>query len=96
LSTIDVKDAAGATRTVQVPDAPAVRTPSLTRTSGSGTVQAGSVSVTIANTGGAAGQVLGSALKPGESVTFSAVSPDTLAPITFDAAGTEFVIVRVS
>jgi hypothetical protein len=66
-----------------------VRTPTFTRyTNTSGTVAAGARSVTIANTGNASATVLGSTLKRGEVITFSAgAQSDTLTAIAWSALG---------
>lgn len=70
-------------------------TPSLTRVTNSGTVPAGSRSLTIANVGVANGTVLGGTiLKPGEVYEPPVTGNNTLAAVPYDATGTEFVIER--
>lgn len=70
------------------------RTPSLTRTSGSGTVAAGARRVSFFNSGGVDdATVLGTVLKSNESVTFVAGGEDdTLSVIAYNAGTSELVI----
>lgn len=69
-------------------------TPAFIRSTTSGTVAAGNTGVTITNVGTANGTVLGTALKPDESVSWVAELVDeTVSSIPYDATGTEFVIV---
>jgi len=75
------------------------RTPAAIRTSGSGTIGAGSQSVSIYNSGTVAGTILGTALNPGEMVSFSAGdAADELGAIPYDAtpAGAEFLITTLT
>ena len=72
-----------------------VRTPSLARVTGAGTVAAGAESVTVYNAGVANGLVLGGAIKPGESFTWSVSTGDSLAAIAYDGTGTELVITKL-
>ncbi len=74
---------------------PVQRTPTLTIYTNSGTIAAGSQSVTIANTGIASGTVLGTALAVGQTVTFQANGIDILSAITYNATGTTFLVARV-
>jgi hypothetical protein len=71
------------------------KTPGLTRTSAAGTVAAGAISVSIYNAGIANGTVLGSTIKPGESLTWATYANDTLAAIAYDGTGTELVITKI-
>lgn len=75
-----------------------VRTPTISRvTSAAGSpVAAGARSVSIANTGAANGLVLGTTIKPGEVLTWSAgAQSDTLIAISYDGTGTELLITTV-
>ena len=76
------------------------RTPAAIRTSASGTVAAGTQSVSIYNSGTVAGTIFGlTALNPGEMVSFSAGdAADELGEIPYDAspAGAEFLITTLT
>jgi hypothetical protein len=72
------------------------RTPNLQRVSGPGVIAAGSTSISIRNAGNTDGQVLGTTLKPGESVTWAVNQVDSIGAITFDGTGTELVIAKIS
>lgn len=73
--------------------APVSVTPTLVRTSAIGSVAAGARSVSVYNSGGANGTVLGSIIKPGESLSWSAGAVNnTLGIIAYDGTGTELVI----
>lgn len=63
---------------------------------GPGTVAAGATSLSIANTGAAAGTVNGATLEPGEAPSWEAPVGKTLGAITYDASGTTFKITKVS
>lgn len=72
------------------------RTPSMTRSTGAGNIPAGARSASFYNAGGANATVLGSVLKPGEAVDFSAGSNlDTLGVIAYNATGTELLITSI-
>ena len=73
----------------------AVRTPSVTRETTPGATLAGVRSITFANTGSANGLVLGTIIKSGETVSFSAGDGDTFGIITYDGTGTELLITIV-
>lgn len=76
--------------------APVSRTPGKILSSGVGAVAAGARAVTIFNKGGASGTVLGVAIDPGESNTWSAGGEDdTLGAIAYDGTGTTLVITTV-
>lgn len=75
------------------------RTPNAIRVTGSGTIPGTPHSVSIANVGAANGAALGVALNKGETITFDAGDVNnTLAAssITYDATGTEFLIIYIS
>lgn len=69
-----------------------VRTPTLLRATGAGTVAAGSQSVSVYNAGNANGTWLGVSIKPGEQLSYSAKQSDTLGAFAYDGTGTELVI----
>lgn len=71
------------------------RTPSLTSVTSSGTIPLGARSVSIANIGSAAGTILGTSVDAGMTVNFTAQGSDTLAAITYNATGTNFLIAEV-
>ena len=66
-------------------------TPNALRTTGSGTVTASALQVTVANVGTASGTVLGVAIKANE--VFSWESASGLTAVPYDATGTEFVVI---
>lgn len=70
------------------------RIPALTRVSGAGlvTITAGSQEVSIYNAGSASATVLGSTLKQGERVTYTAKGLDTVGAITYDPLTSELLI----
>lgn len=73
-------------------------TPSVVRvTSAAGSpIAAGAKSVSISNTGGANGLVLGAVIKPGETLSWSAGDMNnTLTAISYDGTGTELLILTV-
>jgi len=73
-------------------------TPSLARVTNAlgSPIAAGAKSVTVYNAGAANGVVLGSTIKPGESLTWSAGDMNnTLGAISYDGTGTELVITKV-
>ena len=77
---------------------PVASTPSMSRvTSAAGSpIAAGAKSVSISNTGGANGLVLGVIIKPGETVNWSAGdNNNTLTAISYDGTGTELLIITV-
>lgn len=75
---------------------PVERVPSYSVVTGSFTILAGAKSVCIANSGNAAGTLLGASLPAGVSPPpFVAPNGDTLAAITGDATGTTFLISEV-
>lgn len=76
-------------------------TPALSRVTASGTVAAGSRSVSIANVGTESGTVLGTELAAGETVNFDAGSlNNTLAAVAYDpttpGTGTTFLIATLT
>ena len=76
-------------------------TPALSRVTTSGTIAAGSRSVSIANVGDESGTVLGTELGAGETVNFDAGSlNNTLAAVTYDpttpGTGTTFLIATLT
>ena len=76
---------------------PKVRTANIKRSDSSGTVAAGTFSVSIANTGSANATVNFIPLKPGETINFDAGTlNNTLNAIPYNATGTELLIIWVS
>jgi len=76
-----------------------VRTPTLLRTSGSGTIAAGAYSMSFASVGTANATVGGMILKPGETVNFDAGAiNNTLAAVAYNAttAGAELIITTLT
>jgi len=71
---------------------PTQRTPTLTRTTTTGTIAAGAVYISIANIGNATGSVLGTTIDPGITVDFPTRWGETLGEIPYSAEGTEFLI----
>jgi hypothetical protein len=74
------------------------RTPSITRTSASGTIAAGARSISVYNAGTAAGSILGVAgnILAGEAFDFSAGGQnDTLGSFAYDGTGTTLVITTI-
>lgn len=81
------------------------RTPELTRVTTNGTIAAGAYSISFANVGtadaGVGGDndgtpvVLGTVLKPGETVTFSAPHKDTLDAMDYQASATGELLIAV-
>jgi hypothetical protein len=75
------------------------RTPTMTRVSSAVmvTIPAGLRSVSFRNAGSINAMVLGAALLPGESVNFDAGSlKDTLGAITYNANGTDLLIITIA
>jgi cobalamin synthase len=73
-------------------------TPSILRaTNAAGSpIAAGAKSVSISNTGGVNGLVLGTIIKPGETLSWSAGDMNnTLTAISYDGTGTELLILTV-
>ena len=99
--TLDALPAFSADPTVNIGTAPDLtissteRTPSLTSVTSSGTIPLGARSVSIANIGSAAGTILGTSVDAGMTVNFTAQGSDTLAAITYNATGTNFLIAEV-
>lgn len=71
------------------------RTPSLVFVSDSGTIPAGSKSITVSNTGSNPGILMGASIPAGLTFSFSVDNLDTLGSITYDATSTTFLIARV-
>lgn len=99
--TLDALPAFSADPTVNIGTAPDLtissteRTPSLTSVTNAGTIVFGARSVSIANIGSAAGTILGTSVDAGMTVNFTAQGSDTLAAITYNATGTNFLIAEV-
>jgi hypothetical protein len=76
------------------------RTPGIIRPTGSGNVNSLAsefFSVSVANVGSANGTVLGTTIKPGEVLNFSADSVNNyFTSFAYNATGTEFVIIYVA
>jgi hypothetical protein len=80
---------------LQVTAAP--RTPTMTRTTGSGTITSGKRSVSFRNAGTITATVLGANLLPGEIVNFDAGAlKDTLGAIAYNANGTDLLIITIA
>jgi hypothetical protein len=76
---------------------PKVRTANIKRSDSTGTVAAGTFSVSIANTGSANATVNFIPLKPGETINFDAGTlNNTLNAIPYNATGTELLIIWVA
>jgi hypothetical protein len=76
----------------------ATRTPSLIRATGAGSISAGARSISVFNSGSAAGSILGVAgnVLPGEVFEFSAGGEnDTLSAFAYDGTGTTLVITSI-
>lgn len=74
------------------------RTPSILRTSASGTISAGARSISVYNAGSAAGSILGGSnnILPGEVFSFGAGGEnDTLAAFAYNGSGTTLVITTI-
>jgi hypothetical protein len=71
------------------------RASSMIRSSSAGSISAGAKSVSFYNSGTVNATVLGSALKPGEQVTFSVENPDTLQTIPYSGVGTDLLITTI-
>lgn len=76
---------------------PQLRTSTMFRTTSAlPAITAGKKSVSISNVGLADGTVLGAVLKPGETVNFDAGAINNiLDTVTYDATGTEFLIIHL-
>lgn len=75
----------------------ASRTPTMTRTTGAGTVTAGKRSVSFRNAGTITATVLGASLLPGETVNFDAGAlKDTLGAFAYNANGTDLLITTIA
>lgn len=73
-----------------------IRTPSVQRVVAAGTIAAGARAVSIANVGDQTGTVLGTNLKGGEVISFSAGSDqDTLSAIAYNPGTSEFLITTI-
>lgn len=73
-----------------------VRTPSLVRATGAGTVAAGARAVSVYNAGNANGTWLGVTIKQGEQLSYDAgAQGDTLSAFAYDGTGTELVITSI-
>lgn len=73
-----------------------LKTANIDRPTTSGTTAAGINAISIANVGAANGTVDGVVLKPGETINIDAGNDNSLAPIDYDATGTEFLIISIS
>ena len=71
------------------------QTPSFTSVTTSGTITAGSTSISVANVGNFDGTVLGTTLPAGASIEFNANWIHTLGSLPYDATGTTFLIQEV-
>lgn len=68
------------------------RTPTLSTVSTTGTIAAGCVAVSVANTGAANGTLLGQTIAPGVVIDYVAPWGDTIGAIAYNATGTTFLI----
>lgn len=72
------------------------RTPNFIRVTGSGSIAVQTYSISVANVGTGNGTVLGSTIKPGETLNFDAGSLNnfyTTGTFTYDGTGTELIII---
>lgn len=72
------------------------RTPNFIRVTGSGSIAVETYSVSVANVGTGNGSILGSTIKPGETLNFDAGSLNnfyTTGTFTYDGTGTELIII---
>lgn len=72
------------------------RTPGIIRTTGSGSISFLVYDFSVSNVGAANGTLLGQTLKPGETVNFDGGAINNYYPagtVTYDATGTEFLII---
>lgn len=77
--------------------APQTRVTNILRSSSTGTILAGTYSISISNVGVANGTVKGTTLKSGETINFDAGTlNNTLDAINYVATGTEFLIIYIS
>jgi hypothetical protein len=76
--------------------APKLRGTSISRPTTASTTSAGLYSLSIANVGAANGTVQGVTLKPGETISFDpGALNNTLQAVSYNATGTEFLIIAV-
>ena len=77
--------------------APQERTPVVSRVSAAGSIPSGIYSVSFANVGSANGVLNGATFKPGETVNFDAgaLNNTISTSFTYDATGTEFLIIYI-
>lgn len=74
------------------------REPKMIRPTGSGTIAEECYSVSVSNVGGADGDFLGETIKDGETLNFDAGSINNFFradSISYDATGTEFIIIYI-
>jgi len=77
--------------------APKAKSISISRPTTASSTSAGLYSLSIANVGAANGTVNSVTLKPGETISFDAGAlNNTLPAVTYNATGTEFLIIGVS
>ncbi len=73
------------------------QTPTMLRTTTSGTIVAGAIHISVTNAGSVSGTVLGAELKPKETVNFTVTDRHaTLSGVSYVATGTEFVITTLA
>jgi hypothetical protein len=68
------------------------------RVTGSGSVDVDFSSISVSNVGGADGSFLGTTLKDGETLNFDAGATNNFfeaETVTYDATGTEFIIIYI-
>jgi hypothetical protein len=78
---------------------PKERTPSMLRSTSNGSIPGTPNSISVANTGNTNGLFLGEILKPGETVNMDAGDINNIfaaGSLTYDATGTEFLIIYIS
>jgi len=76
------------------PAAPTPGTPSTSRVTNAGTIATGAISFSIANVGANDGVADGDPLKPNEVLDYPPIQGNTYGAFTYDATGTEFLIIE--
>lgn len=93
LTELQLKRDGTSTEPVFVTRGTQVQTPTMVRSTTSGTIAAGAIHISVTNTGLVSGSVLGTELKSKETVHFTVTDRHaTLSAVSFVATGTEFVI----
>lgn len=93
IALLDAQNAGTLAEPTVVTQAAQVQTPTFLRYATSDSVAAGAIHVSVTNVGTASGLLLGTILKSGETVYFTATDRNAgLSAVAFDATGTEFVV----